>query len=210
MPVIVLSDGAADWTARQDLLASEPDDRDLVVEIDNDGRAHLRFGDGQCGRSPDAGNSFIANYRIGCGVVGNVGAEAISHLVLKNFKFDGVSISVRNPLPAQGGEDPESIAEAKLFAPHDFRDPKKIQREPSPPQITRRLAERNTRTARCIGTSGVDRKLVRSGCFRRSPACRKRRRSAAGKHRVRSTPLPAHGSRSTRTGSGVCADRARR
>jgi predicted phage baseplate assembly protein len=35
---------------------------------------------------------------------------------------------VRNPLPAQGGTDAEPMAEAKLFAPSAFRDPKEIQR----------------------------------------------------------------------------------
>jgi hypothetical protein len=143
VPVIALSDGAAAWTVRQDLLASGPDDRDFVAEIDNDAVAHLRFGDGNLGRSPDVGSQFTAVYRIGCGVVGNVGAEAISHLVLRNLKLDGVSITVRNPLPAQGGIDPETIAEAKLFAPHDFHDPAKIERAITAADYAT-LAERNT------------------------------------------------------------------
>src|SRR5206468_6126906 len=32
------------WTVRRDLLKSGPGDRDFVVEIDNDGYGHLRFG----------------------------------------------------------------------------------------------------------------------------------------------------------------------
>jgi len=136
------------WEARYDLIESAPDDRDFVVEMDNDGTAHLRFGDGELGFQPPAGMNFGATdridngtsdnmdaemsprlgatYRIGNGAAGNVGAETISHLVLK--KGDAVSITVRNPLPAQGGTDAEPMVEAKLFAPHDFRDPKKIQR----------------------------------------------------------------------------------
>ena len=135
------------WAARYDLIESEPNDAHFVVEIDNDGIAHLRFGDGEMGFQPSAGMSFGAidrtgkdaadtettarlgaAYRIGNGVAGNVGAEAISRLVLKNTTLSGVSIIVRNPLPAQGGTNAEPLAEAKLFAPHDFRDPKKIQR----------------------------------------------------------------------------------
>ena len=128
VPAIRLTDGAADWRARQDLLASSPDDRDFVAEIDNDAVAHLRFGDGEQGRRPTVGGTFGATYRVGSGRAGNVGAETISHLVLKNSKLDGVSIKVRNPLSALGGVDPETIAEAKLLAPRAFRDPKKMQR----------------------------------------------------------------------------------
>ena len=143
VPVIRLSDGVADWTVRPDLLASGADDRDFVAEIDNDAVAHLRFGDGRLGRSPDVGSQFAAVYRFGCGSVGNVGAETISHLVLRNLMLDAGAIAVRNPLPARGGIDPQSIAEAKLFAPHDFRDPSKIERAITADDYAT-LAERNT------------------------------------------------------------------
>ena len=116
------------WESRYDLIESEPNDAHFVVEIDNDGIAHLRFGDGELGFQPPAGMSFDATYRVGNGTPGNVGAEAISRLVLKNIMLSGVSITVRNPLLAQGGTDAEPLAEAKLFAPYDFRDPTKIQR----------------------------------------------------------------------------------
>ena len=105
-----------------------PEDRHFVVEIDNDGIAHLRFGDGELGFQPPAGMTFSATYRVGNGVSGNVGAETISCLVLDKTKLSGASITVRNPLPAQGGTDAEPMAEAKLFAPSAFRDPKEIQR----------------------------------------------------------------------------------
>jgi hypothetical protein len=116
------------WLPRYDLLASEGDDAHFVVEVDNDGAAHLRFGDGELGRQPDAGSAFFTTYRVGNGARGNIGAEAISRLVLKNTTLSGVSITVRNPLAAQGGTDAELLAEAKLFAPSAFRDPKEIQR----------------------------------------------------------------------------------
>lgn len=120
--IVALTDstGAA-WAAVPDLLSSGPDDRRFVVEIDNDGIAHLRFGNGELGRVPTGGAAFQARYRVGSGVRGNVGAESIARLVLSHTKLDGVSIRVRNPLPAQGGVDPELIAEAKLFAPRAFR-----------------------------------------------------------------------------------------
>jgi hypothetical protein len=127
VPAIALTDSTgASWAAVPDLLSSGPDDRQFVAEIDNDGIAHLRFGRGELGRAPTGGSRFHARYRVGGGVRGNIGAEAISRMVLKNTKIGGVSISVRNPLPGQGGTDPEPIAEAKLFAPRAFR--KRLQR----------------------------------------------------------------------------------
>ena len=109
------------WWPRFDLLSSASDESHFVVEIDNDGYAHLRFGNAELGRLPEAGSAFFATYRVGNGSAGNVGAETISHLVFRHTSLSGVHIRVRNPLPAQGGTEPEPIAEVKLFAPFAFR-----------------------------------------------------------------------------------------
>lgn len=110
-----------EWQARQDLLESGPDDRHFVVEIDDARKAHLRFGDGDCGRSPEAGESFRAEYRIGNGTVGNVGAGTITSIVFRTGYPSGANLHPRNPLPAVGGQAPELVPEAKLRAPHVFR-----------------------------------------------------------------------------------------
>jgi len=109
------------WAPKYDLLASTSRDRNFVVEIDNDGVAHIRFGDGECGRMPDACLIFTACYRIGNGSIGNVGADTITTMRFRKTKVDGVTFTPRNPLPARGGTDPEPIAEVKLYAPGDFR-----------------------------------------------------------------------------------------
>ena len=109
------------WSARRDLLGSQSDDLQFVVEMDNEGRAHLRFGDGDLGLLPEAGTRFIASYRVGNGPAGNVGADTITILVLRKTLLSGVNLSPRNPLPAKGGTAPEPIAEAKLYAPGAFR-----------------------------------------------------------------------------------------
>lgn len=108
------------WTPQLELLESNARDRDFVVEIDNSGRAHLRFGDGDLGRVPIPGTRLTATYRVGNGTRGNVGAEAISHFVFRK-PTSGSKPRVRNPMPAQGGVDPEPFSEAKLFAPMTFR-----------------------------------------------------------------------------------------
>jgi predicted phage baseplate assembly protein len=110
------------WTPKQDLLESGPDDRDFVVEIDNDGYGHLRFGDGVCGYRPDAGTLFRASYRTGSGTQGNVGAETITHIVIQQSAVSGIDLQPRNPFAAAGGTDPEPINDVKLFAPYAFRD----------------------------------------------------------------------------------------
>lgn len=109
------------WSPLPDLLGSDDEDRHFVVEIGNDGVAHLRFGNNESGAQPPAGAGFYATYRVGVGSRGNVGAEAIRHLVLGRTTLSGISLRVRNPLPARGGIDPEPMAEAKLYAPSLFR-----------------------------------------------------------------------------------------
>lgn len=108
------------WQPQRDLLSSQPTDNHFVAEIDNDGRAKLRFGDGELGRQPAAGLSFSADYRVGIGRAGNVGAEAISHVVSDEL-ISGADWMPRNPLPARGGVEPQTITEVKRFAPHAFR-----------------------------------------------------------------------------------------
>jgi len=118
-PVIALSNN---WTPSRDLIESRSTDRHFVVEIDNDRVSWLRFGDGTHGALAPAGVALEANYRIGNGRAGNVGAESIQHLLwVSPVNISGVVVSVRNPMPARGGVDPQSIQEAKLFAPGAFR-----------------------------------------------------------------------------------------
>lgn len=114
------------WEPRLDLLDCFAEDTHFVVEMEDDRRAKLRFGNNELGRFPDAYTFFQAKYRIGNGSIGNVGAEAITKIVFRNNFPNGVEIAVRNPLPAIGGTNPEPIEEAKLFAPHVFR--KTLQR----------------------------------------------------------------------------------
>jgi Baseplate J-like protein len=106
------------WTAVRDLLGSAADATDFVAEIENDGRATLRFGDSVHGQRPDEDTVFTASYRIGNGTSGNVGADAIAHIV---NNVAGAVSAVTNPLPAAGGIDPEEIDAARRDAPDAFR-----------------------------------------------------------------------------------------
>jgi hypothetical protein len=118
---VSLKEGNIYWTAKADLLGSHGDDRHFVVEINDNRQVQLRFGDNDFGQVPKPDTQFQANYRIGNGIVGNVGAEVINRLVFKN-NVDTAITNVRNPFPAQGGSSPETLAEARLLAPHAFLD----------------------------------------------------------------------------------------
>jgi hypothetical protein len=109
------------WWVQFDLLSSGAEDAHYVIEIDNERRAQLRFGDSELGRAPQAGAHFSASYRVGNGTNGNVGAETIKHLVIRQTRYSGLTLTPRNPLPASGGIAPEPIDEAKLYAPFAFR-----------------------------------------------------------------------------------------
>ncbi len=107
------------WTPVPDLLDSPPFGRHFVAEVDNRGAAVLRFGDGEYGREVAGVTAFRAVYREGNGRAGNVGAEAVAHVSLAGPA--GWIDAIRNPIPATGGQDPESIEEVRRYAPQAFR-----------------------------------------------------------------------------------------
>lgn len=117
--------GIAAWRSRRDLLESAATDQEFVVEVDDEGRGHPRFGNGANGRQPQG--PLYATYRVGSGRDGNVGAESIAHVLLPPPRIDLQQVqpaelrAVRNPLPAVGGEDPEAIADVKQQAPRAYR-----------------------------------------------------------------------------------------
>jgi hypothetical protein len=108
------------WTPVPDLLDSPPFAQHFVAEVDDDGRAVLRFGDGEYGREPAGATAFQAVYRIGNGVEGNAGAGAIAHVALPPPALAPV-LEIRNPLPAARGVEPETIEEVRRRAPQAFR-----------------------------------------------------------------------------------------
>jgi hypothetical protein len=104
------------WTPQLDLLGSDGDAPEFVVEVEHDGAATLRFGDGIHGRRPDTGTVFEATYRVGNGVAGNVGIGAIAHIA----RSGGGVTRVDNPLAAVGGVDPEAADAIRRDAPEAY------------------------------------------------------------------------------------------
>ena len=116
---VTLREGSETWLPVSELLASTAFSHEFVVEMETNGIAELRFGDGVLGRRPTPGAELRASYRTGRGIAGNVGAEAIRHVV--SDALQGLVMRVRNPLAAQGGLDPEALPTVKLQAPAAFR-----------------------------------------------------------------------------------------
>ncbi|MGW1177586.1 putative baseplate assembly protein [Kitasatospora sp. NPDC002543] len=133
-----------EWTPRRDLLSAGPRDRNFVGEPEDDGRLALRFGDGRHGLPPRPGTELRVSYRIGNGTAGNVGAEAVNHLVVCReqppcperpgtartdttrtdttrpdtaARPQDAVLRVRNPMPATGGTEPEPLDEVRQAAP---------------------------------------------------------------------------------------------
>jgi predicted phage baseplate assembly protein len=108
------------WTRRETLAFSGPDDRDFLVDIDENDQATVRFGDGINGAKPDAGAVLSITYRAGGGAEGNVEAHTVK-TILEAPALSAIAANITNPMPANGGADRESIDHAVAQAPSVFR-----------------------------------------------------------------------------------------
>lgn len=133
LPWVELSENGEKWNVQRDLLNSCRFACDFVVEIDDGGYAKLRF---DKMRRPPA-SSLKATYRTGNGSAGNIGAEAIVHVVTEEMSI----IGLRNPLPAQGGIDTEPIEQVRLFAPQAFQTQKRAVTETDYTEIIQQYPE---------------------------------------------------------------------
>jgi hypothetical protein len=147
--IVRLTDGRDDWTVHTDLLGSDRFEPDVVVEMEDDGRAHLRFGDDVLGRRPGPGDSFNAVYRVGGGPAGNVGRDVLTRLAVAV-----AGLSVRNPVPAVGGADPEPVEQVRQWAPQAFRVQERAVTEDDYAAVTERhpQVQRAAATRRWTGS----------------------------------------------------------
>jgi hypothetical protein len=131
----VLDGNGSHWFPKRDLLNSDAEAREFVLEIEDDGASFVRFGDDRFGSRPAVGTEFEAAYRVGNGAEGNVGAETLAHIVTDVQAVSGVN----NPLAALGGTDPESAERVRQDAPVAFR----TQERAVTPKDYARMTERH-------------------------------------------------------------------
>jgi hypothetical protein len=129
-PDMYLTDPAdgTKWEPSRDLLSAGEFSERFVVETESDGTSYVRFRNDLRESWPGeiaAGTfrPFEATYRIGNGTKGNVGAESIRRIFFKSGAscIVGGITEIRNPMPASGGTDPETIESIRRHAPQAFR-----------------------------------------------------------------------------------------
>ena len=103
-----------EWTETARLYDQGPASESFVVQVADDGKASVMFGDGVRGaRLPTGAENVLASYRSGIGVPGMVGAGKITLMTMRPL---GVR-AVTNPLATSGAADPESRDSARTNAP---------------------------------------------------------------------------------------------
>ncbi len=133
------------WRAVPDLLASDPFAPEFVIEA-TDAAHYARFGDGSAGRRPTDGAAMTARIRHGGGRRGNIGINAIAHVVTDE---GGAILNIRNPLAGSGGRDREPAAAIRVAAPRHFRKQRRavtpadyVAAAETHPQVQRAYGER--------------------------------------------------------------------
>lgn len=102
------------WREAASLYAASPGARVYTVRTGDDGTSTIGFGDGTNGaRLPSGAANIIAEYRTGLGSTGRVRSGQISTLLERPPGLAGVT----NPLPADGGIDPEPLSDVRRAAP---------------------------------------------------------------------------------------------
>lgn len=111
------------WSEALSLYGLEPHDEKYIVQIDNEGKPTVIFGDGNQGaRLPSGTENLIASYRTGIGLEGQVAAGSLS---LLQTRPQGIR-EVTNPLSAKGAASPETLDEARSHAPLKVRTLERI------------------------------------------------------------------------------------
>ena len=102
------------WEEVPDFYGRGPDERIYVTRTNEDGTTTLQFGDGEAGaRLPTGRENVRAQYRKGLGTGGNVKAGQLSQLMSRPLGLKHAF----NPLAANGGDDPETLDNARMNAP---------------------------------------------------------------------------------------------
>lgn len=116
------------WVLQESLAFSRADQRDFVIDIDEDDQATIRFGDGTFGAIPTGGSVVHATYRVGGGPQGNVVANSIETIV-EAPQLSLLGAKVTNENATAGGAERESISHAVAHAPEVFRSFKRAVTE---------------------------------------------------------------------------------
>ncbi len=117
-PALTLAVGNTPWTRVDSLYGQSPTARVYAARQSDGGETTITFGDGNTGAPPPSGAmNVVARYRVGLGLAGQVNANQLSVLLERPVGLSGVI----NPLPSDGGADPEPRDAARIAAPGTVR-----------------------------------------------------------------------------------------
>ncbi len=101
------------WAQLDTLTNSAPGDTVFRTTTDDEGNVTIIFGDGVNGKIPPVSQAVAASYTIGGGAQGRVGAGTIVTLI----SVPAGTQSVTNPSAATGGNDQETLEQARASVP---------------------------------------------------------------------------------------------
>jgi len=110
--LVITVEGVA-WSLYANYADMQETTQGYLLEDDEDGYTYVKFGDGVNGKVPSTGQSLVANYKIGGGSRGKVGANALKTIVTP---IDGV-LSVVNNSASGGGNNAQTVAEGQKHLP---------------------------------------------------------------------------------------------
>ena len=109
------------YTRVTSFLSSGVTDKHYRVQVDQNNRASVIFGDGATGKIPE-GDIYV-DYKIGGGILGNVEPGALKRMETTLVDVTGTPavVTVTNALAASGGTPREEVAAARENAPASLR-----------------------------------------------------------------------------------------
>lgn len=117
VPELEVRVAAVRWSLVSDFALSGPDDRHFRTLTAADASTTVVFGDGRTGAVPPAGAAIEAAYRVGRGVVGNIGVGRLSRVKRAHPLVD----HVQNRTEISGGTEPPTTAEVRTQATRYLR-----------------------------------------------------------------------------------------
>jgi len=116
-------DGQA-WVEVEDFIDSDAAALHYCVATDKEGYLTLHFGDGVAGAAPGAGSAITVRYRVGMGSAGHAAPDTLTQFdATLAFADPSQHITgARNPLPASGAREPQSLQQARLLGPARLRE----------------------------------------------------------------------------------------
>ena len=119
---VASGDIVTEWT-QVAIIEKEDSQAEVYEIIEVDDGIRVKFGDDVTGKAPLAGQVIEVTFRVGGGTRGRIGASIINEtrpITPQPPASASVEVLFRNLTPSSGGEDEETLEQAKRRAPREF------------------------------------------------------------------------------------------